>query len=105
MTECERFKDLNFFDVGICKIKFDKEISLLDNPEFSGPNINPKLELFLFFKILLRSIKVICFLFISLLLALNEITTSNSLIAFSILSKTLAELIRSNAPTDVTFVF
>ena len=52
MTECERFKDLNFFDVGICKIKFEREISLFDKPEFSGPNKKPNLKFFLFSPIL-----------------------------------------------------
>ena len=70
MTECERFKDLNFFDVGICKIKFEREISLFDKPEFSGPNKKPNLKFFLFLKMIGKSSNVICFLFIPFFLHL-----------------------------------
>ena len=41
VTEWDKFKDLNCLDVGICKIKFEYDKSLLDRPEASGPNINP----------------------------------------------------------------
>ena len=45
----------------------------------------------------------ICFLLMSLFLALNDITISKSLIASEVLSKILAFLIISYAPTEVAF--
>ena len=46
VNECDKFNDLNFFAVGICKTKFDKDKSSFDKPDASGPNMIPNFVFF-----------------------------------------------------------
>ena len=90
ITECERLIDVNFFCVGIWTVQLEYEISSLDKPDASGPNIKPTFLFFCFFTKFKNWIREICFLSISLFLAVKEKTTSKLLTASERLLKTFA---------------